>query len=77
MILDDLLDLALKLRGNVAGSDLGEESALGGGKVFTELSLPLGDLVDRDGVEQTVDTSIDNGDLDLHGHRLVLALLCG
>ena len=31
--------------------DLGEEGAVGASEVSTELSLPLGDLVDGDGVE--------------------------
>ena len=76
MLLDDLLDLGHELGGDVALRDLGEERALGSGQVLKELSLPLGDLVDRDGVEQTVDTSVDDGDLDLSRERLVLALLC-
>ena len=76
MLLDDLLDLALELRGDVASGDLLKELALGGGEVSTELGLPLGDLVDGNGVEETIDTGVDDGDLDLHGHGLVLALLC-
>ena len=75
MLLNDLLDLALELGRDVALSDLGEESAVGRGQVLTELTLPLGDLVDGDGVEETVDTSVDDGNLDLHGKGLVLALL--
>lgn len=51
MVLDDLLDLGLDLRGDVASSDLGEERTLGGGQVSTELSFPLDDLVDGDGIE--------------------------
>ena len=58
----------------------------------TELSFPFCDLVDGDGIElwaglegqeveeqatyKTVDTGIDDGDLELHGQGLVLALLC-
>ena len=76
MLLNDLLDLALELGCDVALSDLGEKGAVGRGKVLTELSLPLGDLVDGNGVEETVDTGVDDGDLDLHGEGLVLALLC-
>ena len=51
VLLNDLLDLALELGRDVALRDLGEEGALGSGQVLTELSLPLGDLVDGDGVE--------------------------
>ena len=75
MVLNNLSDLALELGGNVALSDLGKESSLGGGKVLAELTLPLGDLVDGDRVKETVDTGVDNGNLDLHGQGLVLALL--
>ena len=87
MVLDDLLDLALQLRRDLAGRDLLKERALRRREVLAELALPLGDLVDGDGVElkvgkerslvkkydaythtathQTVDTSVDDGDLDL------------
>ena len=75
MVLNNLLDLGLKLGVDQSKSDLLEERILGG-KVASELGLPLGDLVDRDGVEETVDTSVDDRDLDLSGQRLVLALLC-
>ena len=75
VLLNDLLDLALELGRDVALRDLGEEGALGSGQVLTELGLPLGDLVDGDGVEETVDTSVDDRDLDLGGQWLVLTLL--
>ena len=45
-------------------------------QVRAELCLPAGDLVDRDRVEETVDTGEDDGYLDLGRERLVLALLC-
>ena len=51
MVLDNLLDLRLNLRGNLALGDLLEESALSRGEVSTELAFPAGDLVDGDGVE--------------------------
>ena len=51
VLLDDLLDLALELRGDVALGDFGQKGTLSGREVLTELSLPLGDLVDGDGVE--------------------------
>lgn len=51
MVLNDLLDLGLDLGGDVADRDLGEELAVSRGQVSTELSLPLDDLVDGDGVE--------------------------
>ena len=96
MVLDNLLDLRLNLRGNLALGDLLEESALSRGEVSTELAFPAGDLVDGDGVKlwgselvrckrhvkasratyKTVDTSVDDGDLDLHRKGLVLTLLC-
>lgn len=75
MVLNNLLDLGLKLGVDKSKSDLLEERILGG-KVTTELGLPLGDLVNRNRVEETVDTSVDDRDLDLSGQRLVLTLLC-
>ena len=51
MVLDNLLDLRLNFRGNLALGDLLEESALSRGEVSTELAFPAGDLVDGDGVE--------------------------
>ena len=51
MVLDNLLDLRLNLRGNLALGNLLEESALSRGEVSTELAFPAGDLVDGDGVE--------------------------
>lgn len=75
MVLDNLLDLGLKLRVNQSLRDLLKKSVLGG-EVLTELRLPLGDLVDGDGVEETVDTGVDDGNLDFSGKRLVLTLLC-
>ena len=51
MVLDDLLDLALQLRRDLAGRDLLKERALRRREVLTELALPLGDLVDGDGVK--------------------------
>ena len=51
MLLDDLLDLGLDLGGDVTDGDLGEEGAVGASEVSTELSLPLGDLVDGDRVK--------------------------
>jgi hypothetical protein len=50
MVLNDLLDLGLQLRGNGASGDFLEESLLGG-EMATELGFPLGDLVDGDGIE--------------------------
>ena len=51
VVLDDLLDLRLELGCDRAGGDLLEERSLRRGQVLAELSLPLGDLVDGDGVE--------------------------
>ena len=51
VVLDDLLDLALQLRRDLAGRDLLKERALRRREVLAELALPLGDLVDGDGVE--------------------------
>lgn len=76
VLLDDLLNLALNLRSDVAGSDLSEKTSLSRSQVSAELSLPRGDLVNGDGVEQTVDTGIDDRHLNLHSQWLVLTLLC-
>ena len=51
VVLNDLLDLLLDLGSDLALRDLLEESAVGRGQVSAELSLPAGDLVNRDGVE--------------------------
>lgn len=75
MVLNNLLDLGLQFRVNQPLGDLLEKDVLGG-EVLTELRLPLGDLVNRDRVEETIDTSVDDGNLDLGGKRLVLTLLC-
>ena len=75
MLLDDLLDLLLQLRRDVADRDLREELALRRGEVRAELGLPLRDLVDGDGVEETVDTSEDKGNHLIDGHGRVLLLL--
>jgi hypothetical protein len=74
VVFDDLLDLSLKLRRNSTSRDFLKESRLAV-EVLTEVSLPLGDLVNRDRIEETVDTSVDNGNLDLSGHGLILTLL--
>lgn len=50
MVLNDLLDLSLKLRVDVTLRNLAEERSLAL-EVLTEVSLPLGDLVDGDAVE--------------------------
>ena len=50
MVLNNLLDLGLELRGNIASRDLLKELGLAG-EVLTELSFPLGDLVNSDGIE--------------------------
>ena len=76
MLLDDLLDLALELGCDRADSDFGQESTVSGSQVLTELSLPLSDLVNGNRVKETVNTCVDDGNLDFHGHGLVLALLC-
>lgn len=58
MILNHLLDLRLNIRGDGTLGDLGEERALGGSEVGTELGLPAGDLVDGDGVKLCVSESV-------------------
>jgi hypothetical protein len=50
MVLNDLLDLGLKLRVHVTLRNLAEERSLGL-EVLTEVGLPLGDLVNGDVVE--------------------------
>ena len=76
VVLNDLLDLRLNVARNVARRDRLEELSLLAREVLTEVGLPLGDLVDGDRVEETVDTGVDDGDLNLHGQGLVLTLLC-
>ena len=76
MLLNNLLNLGLNVARDVTRRDGLEQLGLLARQVLTEVRLPLGDLVDGDRVEQTVDTGVDDGDLDLHGEGLVLALLC-
>lgn len=46
-------------------------------KLYHErLSVQVRKIQKQDSTHETVDTSVDDGDLDLHGHGLVLALLC-
>lgn len=61
----DLLDLGLDVLGHDALGDLLEEGLLLGLEVLLELGVPSDDRVDGDGVEQTVDTGVDQGDHDL------------
>jgi hypothetical protein len=44
--------------------------------MLAEVGFPSGDLIDGDGVEETIDTSVDDGDLNLRRKGLILALLC-
>jgi len=75
VILHDLLDFLFHLGGDRSGRDFLEQRLLGRVQVGTEFSLPSGDLVDGDRIEETVDTGVDDGHLNLGGKRLVLALL--
>jgi hypothetical protein len=92
MISNDLLNLCLNFRRDVTSRDLFKQRDLSRRQMLTELSLPFGDLVDRDriqlqsmsasgskshkwGTYKTVDTSVDDRDLNLHSKRLVLTLL--
>ena len=76
MLLNNLLDLSLNVARDVTRRDGLEQLGLLARQVLTEVRLPLGDLVDGDRVEQTVDTGVDDRDLDLSGQWLVLTLLC-
>lgn len=51
MVLNNLLDLGLHIGGDITSGDFGEEGGLCGVQVLTELGLPLGDLVDGDGIK--------------------------
>ena len=66
--LEVLADLALLV-------DLGENLGFVGAEVGEEVSLPGEDLLDRDVVEETVDTSEDEWNHLVDGHGLVLLLL--
>jgi len=76
MVLDNLLDSLLHIFRDIPLRNFSKEGAVRGCKVSTELVLPADYLVNRDGVEQAVDTRIDNWNLDFDWKRLVLALLC-
>ena len=75
MLLNNLLNLGLNVARDVTRRDRLEQLSLLAREMLTEVRLPLGDLVDGDRVEQTVDTGVDDRDLNLHRQGLVLALL--
>ena len=68
----------------VGGSKVGAEFTFPTGDLVDGDGVELGDIrelerkdgMDITGTHETVDTSVDDGDLDLHGKGLVLALLC-
>jgi hypothetical protein len=76
MVLDNLLDGLLHILRDIPLRNFRKETTVRGCEVSTELVLPTDYLVNRDGVEQAVDTRIDNWDLDFDWKRLILALLC-
>jgi len=67
MVLNNLLDLGFKFRCHSTGRDLLKKGRLSSREVLTELGLPLRNVLYRDIIEKTVDTSINNGDLKLDG----------
>jgi hypothetical protein len=73
MLLNNLLDLCLKFRRYNTLADLLEQLILGL-EVLPEFSFPLCDLVNRNRVKETINTGVDNGNLDLSSKRLILAL---
>ena len=75
MVLDDLFDLTLQLLRDSSLRDLLKKTSLRRRKVLAELSFPLDDLVNRDGIEETVYASVDDRDLNFNRQRLVLTLL--
>ncbi len=54
---------------------ISERKSVLGGELLTERSLPLDDAVSGDLIDETVDTGVDDGDLDLSGHGNELGLL--
>lgn len=73
---DDFPQLILQLLAEGALLlDLGQELLLIGLEVGKEVSLPLQNLVDRNGVEVAVDASKDDGNHLVDGVRRVLLLL--
>ncbi|CAG1979043.1 unnamed protein product [Fusarium graminearum] len=74
--LDNILELSLSVLGDGALLVNGREKlGLVGLEVSKEVRLPLKNLVDRDGVEVTVDTSEDKRDHLGNSHGAVLLLL--
>lgn len=74
-VLGDALELLEVLLGQLTGGgDVLEEVGLVSMQVRNELSLELLDLLDRDVIDVTVDTSVDEGDhlLGRHGGSLLL-----
>jgi len=65
MVLNNLLDLGLKFWCHSTSRDLLKKGRLRSREVFTEFGLPFRNVFYRNIIEKTVDTSINNGDLNL------------
>lgn len=76
MVLDNFPYGLLHLVRDSALRDFSKKTSVRRREMSTELAFPADNLINRDGVEQTVDTSIYNWDLKFNWKRLVLALLC-
>lgn len=74
MALDDALHLLLNLLGHDTLLNALEKLRLAL-QVLPEVLLPRDNVLNRDVVEKTVDTGVDDGDLDLGREGLVLTLL--
>jgi hypothetical protein len=61
MVGNDRFDLLLQLRGHNTLGDLGEEVLLLGNEVGLEGGVPGDDVLDGEGVKETVDSSVDEG----------------
>jgi len=67
MVLNNLLDLGFKFWCHSTSRNLLKKRRLSSREVLTELGLPLRNVLYRDIIEKTIDTSINNGDLKLDG----------
>lgn len=67
-------DLLLDLWRHDTLADLGKKVVLRG-ELLAVRSLPVNNLLNRDLIKKTLDTSVDNRHLDLNSERVVLTLL--
>jgi hypothetical protein len=72
---DNLSELCVDFRSHFTERNRLEQLLLARLEVLQEGSFPLSDIGDGNTIEETVNTGVDNGNLDFDSQRLVLSLL--